>query len=123
MVQDWLAFRAGLAAEVSDVPFQMPTDMALTPAQWARIAHNGSWQMLRQNLNTLDRHDAFAVPGVAGRVAAVLRDPARVGAARVLPYQLLATLTALSASVPVQVCAALHDAMELAVGHVPSLPG
>lgn len=123
VVHDWLAFRAGLTAEVPDVPFQMLTDMALTPAQWAQIARNGSWQMLRQNLNTLGRHGAFAVPGVVAHVAEVLRDPARVKAARALPYQLLATLQALSASVPGQVREALHDAMELAVGNVPSLPG
>jgi 60 kDa SS-A/Ro ribonucleoprotein len=123
VVQDWLAFRAGLTAEVPDVPFQMLVDMPLTPAQWAQIAVKGSWQMLRQNLNTLDRHGAFAVPGVVEHAAEVLRDPARVGAARVLPYQLLATLNALAPTVPAPLRDALHDAMELAVGHVPALPG
>jgi 60 kDa SS-A/Ro ribonucleoprotein len=122
-VQDWLAFRAGATDLVPDVPFQMLTDLPLTAGQWAQIARRGSWQMLRQNLNTLARHGAFAEPGVADHVAGVLADPARIAAARVLPYQLLATLTALNPEAPAGVRAALHDAMELALAHVPELPG
>ncbi len=53
----------------------------------------------------------------------VLRDPARVKAARVLPYQLMATLQALSAGVNPLLRDALHDAMELAVSNVPVLQG
>ena len=122
-VQDWLAFRAGKTSVVPDVPFQMLTDMALTAGQWAEIAKTGSWQMLRQNLNTFARHGAFGEPGVTKRVAGVLADPGKVRAARVLPYQLMATLTALDPDVPAKVRDALHDAMELAVGNVPSLGG
>ncbi|GLS85670.1 hypothetical protein GCM10010873_06430 [Cypionkella aquatica] len=123
VVQDWLAFRAGATAEVPDVPFQMLTDLPLTAEQWGQIARKGSWQMLRQNLNTFDRQGAFAVPGMAEHVAAVLRDPARVKAARVLPYQLMATLKAVSAGVNPLLRDALHDAMELAVSNVPVLQG
>jgi 60 kDa SS-A/Ro ribonucleoprotein len=65
VVQDWLAFRAGATDVVPDVPFHMLTDLPLTAEQWGQIAMRGSWQMLRQNLNTFDRHGAFAVPGVA----------------------------------------------------------
>lgn len=122
VVQDWLAFRAGTTAEVPDVPFQMLTDLPLDAGQWAQIAFRGSWQMLRQNLNTLHRHGAFAEPGVVDHVASVLRDPAKVSAARVLPYQLLATLKA-ATEVPEALRSALHDAMELSVAHVPALAG
>jgi 60 kDa SS-A/Ro ribonucleoprotein len=123
VVQDWLAFRAGKTQVLPDVPFQMLTDLPLTAGQWAEIAKKGSWQMLRQNLNTLARHQAFDQKGVTGHVAGVLSDPAKVKQARVLPYQLLATLTALDPGVPGQLRDALHDAMELAVGNVPSLNG
>lgn len=122
-VQDWLAFRAGATDRVPDVPFQMLTDLALTAAQWGQIARTGSWQMLRQGLNTLARHGAFAEPGVATHVAGVLADPKRIAAARVLPYQLLAALNALDPAVPATVREALHEAMELAVANVPALPG
>ena len=123
VVQDWLAFRAGTRVELPDVPFQMLTDLPLSADQWGQIARTGSWQMLRQNLNTFDRHGAFALPGVVEHVANVLRDPAKVNAARVLPYQLMATLRALQAGVNPLLRDALHDAMELAVSNVPVLQG
>ena len=37
-VQDLLAFRAGATDKVPDVPFQMLTDLPLTPRQWAEVA-------------------------------------------------------------------------------------
>lgn len=123
VVQDWLAFKAGAEGEVPDVPFQMLTNQPLSAEQWATIARRGSWQMLRQNLNTFARHGAFAVPGVAEHVAGVLRHPERIAAARVLPYQLLATLTALSPDVPPVIRDALHDAMELSIAQVPAFLG
>jgi 60 kDa SS-A/Ro ribonucleoprotein len=121
VVQDLLAFRAGATAIVPDVPFQMLADMPLTSAQWAAVARRGSWTMLRQGLNMLDRKGAFTVPGLAQHVADVLRDPGRVRAAKAMPYQLLATLKALSPEVPGVLRDALHDAMEIAVRNVPRL--
>lgn len=123
VVQDWLAFRAGTRAQLPDVPFQMLTDLPLSADQWGQIARTGSWQMLRQNLNTFDRHGAFALPGVVEHVASVLRDPAKVNAARVLPYQLMATLKALQAGANPLLRDALQDAMELAVSNVAELQG
>jgi 60 kDa SS-A/Ro ribonucleoprotein len=123
VVQDLLAFRAGATAVVPDVPFQMLADMPLSPTQWAEVARRGSWAMLRQGLNMLDRKGAFTVPGVAAHVAAVLRDPGRIRAAKAMPYQLLATLQALSPDVPECLCDALHDAMEISVSNVPKLTG
>ena len=69
------------------------------------------------------RKGAFGLPGVVDHVAGVLRDPGRIRGARALPYQLLATLKALSPEVSATLRAALHDAMELSVANVPSLRG
>lgn len=123
VVQDLLAFRAGATETVPDVPFQMLADLSLTPAQWADVARRGSWQMLRQGLNMLDRKGAFTVPGAVEHVADTLRDPGRIRAAKAMPYQLLATLKALSSEVPVVLRDALHDAMEISVSNVPVLTG
>lgn len=62
VVQDLIAFRAGASATIPDVPFQMLTDLTLTPEQWADVAQRGPWAMLRQGLNMLDRKGAFAFP-------------------------------------------------------------
>lgn len=123
VLRDLLAFRAGVSDKVPDVPFQMLADLPLTPAQWAAVARKGSWQMLRQGLNMMDRKGAFAEPGVVDHVAGVLRDPERIRAAKALPYQLLATLTALRPDVNGRLRDALHDAMELSLANVPELKG
>lgn len=110
----------GEAAEVPDVPFQMLTALALTPAQWAEVARQGSWQMVRQNLNTFARHGVFALPGLAEAVAAKLADAQAVARARVMPYQLLSAYKAAGEAVPVEIREALQQAMELSLAQVPA---
>lgn len=117
------AIAQGELAEVPDVPFQMLTALDLGAEQWAQVARAGSWQMVRQNLNTFARHGAFAVDGVADAVAAKLRDPQAIARARVLPYQLLSAFKATGDAVPAAVREALQDAMELALAHVPTFAG
>ena len=113
----------GLAPDVPDVPFQMLTALELSATQWAQIARTGSWQMVRQNLNTFARHGVFDVPGMTAAVAAKLRDPQEVAKARVMPYQLLSAFKATGAGVPAELREALQDAMELALANVPSFDG
>lgn len=113
----------GVAAEVPELPFQMLTALALSPAHWAQLARQGSWQMVRQNLNTFARHGVFEIPGMSEVVAAKLRDARAVSQARVMPYQLLAAFKAAGEQVPGQVRDALQDAMELSLAHVPALEG
>ena len=117
------AIAQGEAAEVPDVPFQMLTALELSAGQWAQVARSGSWQMVRQNLNTFARHGVFALPGVAEEIAAKLRDPAAVAKARVMPYQLLSAFKATGEGVPAAIRDALQDAMELAIANVPSFDG
>jgi 60 kDa SS-A/Ro ribonucleoprotein len=113
----------GAAAEVPDVPFQMLTALELTATQWAQIARTGSWQMVRQNLNTFARHGVFELPGMTEAIAAKLRDPLSVAKARVMPYQLMSAFKATGDAVPAAVRDALQDAMELAIGNVPRFDG
>ncbi|MEZ5720778.1 MAG: hypothetical protein R3D59_03270 [Paracoccaceae bacterium] len=84
-LQDWLAFRKTGKGEVPDVPFQMLTQLELSPAQWAQIARGGSWQMVRQGLNTFLRHGAFGRPGPSRmwrRCCATKRRSARPASSR-----------------------------------------
>lgn len=113
----------GLVGEVPDVPFQMLTALDLKPEQWAQVARAGSWQMVRQNLNTFARHGVFAIDGMAEVVAQRLREPAAVARARALPYQLLSAWKATDAQVPAVVRDALQDAVEAALANVPDFAG
>lgn len=116
-------FKRDRAQPVPDVPFQLLTALELDTQAWAAIAQRGSWQMVRQNLNTFARHGVFTLPGLAEAVAARLRDPQAVARARVLPYQLMAAYTACGVDVPHEVKDALQDAMELALANVPQFEG
>jgi 60 kDa SS-A/Ro ribonucleoprotein len=117
------AVAAGEPAQPPEVPFQLLTAVPLTPEHWAQIARTGTWQMLRQNLNTFARQGVFGIDGMAQLIAAKLRDPEAIAGARVLPYQLMAACQAASAGVPSEVQLALQDALQMAMPNVPAVPG
>lgn len=122
-VRHWMAFKTSGDGPVPDVPFQMLTQLGLSADQWAEIARNGSWQMLRMNLNTFLRHGVFERPEMVAHVAAVLRNPERIKAARAFPYQLMMAAKASDREMPQAIGEALHDAMEIAVANVPQIEG
>jgi 60 kDa SS-A/Ro ribonucleoprotein len=117
------AFKRQPNGQVPDVPFQMLTALELTPKHWAAIAKNAGWQMLRMNLNTLQRQGAFEIDGVPEMVAARLKNADEIRKARVLPYQLMAAFMAAAHDVPNVIREALQDAMEVAIGNVPEIAG
>ena len=117
------AAKGVVSAELPDVPFQMLTALPLNSAQWAQIARQGSWQMVRQNLNTFARHGVFEQPGMTKVIAKILADAKAVAKARVMPYQLLAAYTASTGQVPALVSEALQDALEHSLANVPRFDG
>ena len=106
-----------------NVPFQMLTALELNSGDWTQIARNGSWQQVRQNLNTFLRHDVFVKSKNIKMVAEKLRDQTAIRRARVLPYQLLTAYQATSEKMPFEIREALQDAMETAVQNVPAIRG
>jgi 60 kDa SS-A/Ro ribonucleoprotein len=114
---------AAAAMELPNVPFQLLSALDLRAEHWAAIARQGSWQMVRQNLNTFARHGVFDLPGMTEVVAIKLRSREAVARARVLPYQLLAAFKASGEGVPAQVRDALQDAMDAALVNVPAIDG
>lgn len=106
-----------------NVPFQMLTALDLNSGDWAQIARNGSWQQVRQNLNTFLRHEVFEKSKNIKMVAEKLRDETAIARARVLPYQLLTAYQATSDQMPFEIREALQDAMETAVQNVPAIQG
>ncbi|MFW2544295.1 vWA domain-containing protein [Primorskyibacter sp. 2E107] len=122
-VQDWMAFSKAGEGPVPDVPFQMLTQLPLSPQHWAGVARKGSWQMVRQGLNTFLRRGAFDVPGTVEHVAALLLDPEAIRKARAFPYQLMVAAQHVSPEMPEAIVDALHEAMEIAVQNVPKVAG
>lgn len=122
-VQAFEAYKAGTTRDVPDVPFQMLTSLSLGTAEWTAIARQAGWQMTRMNLNTFARHGVFGNAKVTRIIAERLRDAAQIRKARAFPYQLMAAFRNLDPKVPDLVRDALQDAMEIALGNVPSVGG
>lgn len=117
------AWKRDPSGELPEVPFQMLTALDLDAEQWARIARQGGWQMVRMNLNTFARHGVFEIDGMADTVAEKLRDAKAIARAGVFPYQLLAAYRAAGKGVPPVVREALQDALEISLANVPEIPG
>jgi len=131
------------------VPFQMLTSLDLGVEEWETIAKNMSWQELRQNLNTLQRHGVLANPRMSEYVCAKLSSSEEILKAKCFPYQLLVAYLNTGPSpkgfgwtanywqnaeadkgkdadritVPKEVRYALEAALELAVKNVPTIDG
>jgi 60 kDa SS-A/Ro ribonucleoprotein len=125
LARQFEAYKKGESRDVPDVPFQMLTALELGTAEWTAIARRAPWQMTRMNLNTFARHGVFGQPGMTQLIADRLRDPKAIAKARVFPYQLMVayTMANANAEIPKQVCDALQDAMEIAIGNVPEFAG
>ena len=122
-VQALEKFRQGLTQDVPDLPMQLLTNLSLSAQQWAEIAKNGGWQMLRMNLNTFARHGVFEIEGMDNVIANKLQDQDMIRKSRVLPYQLMTTWAALDDAVPQIVRQALEQVMQAALENVPRLTG
>lgn len=116
-------YKADPSLPVPEVPFQMLTALPLSREQWAQIARQAGWQMLRMNVNTFGRHGVYEIDGMAELIAEKLRDPVAIGKARVFPYQLMSACMAADDSVPAIVRAALEQALELSLLNVPQVAG
>lgn len=124
VVLDWEAFKQDPAGRaVPNVPFQMLTSLPLQRRHWVGIARTARWQMTRMNLNTFARHGVFEEAGLSQLVAARLRRREDIERARVFPYQLMTAFAQAQPGVPARVRKALQDAMEIAIGNVPRIPG
>ncbi len=123
LTRDLLAFRSGASDALPDVPHLLLGDRQLSAQQWAELGRRMGWHALRMNLNTLARHGALSLPGVADELAGRLADAQAVAKARVYPYQLLAAYRMAGADVPQVIRNALQDALEHSLQNVPALKG
>lgn len=117
------AWKRDTARPLPPVPFEWLTAFPLTPAQWAELAGRMGWQALRMNLNTLARHGALDKAGVRKLVAERLADRDVLRKVRPLPYQLMVAMGQVSTAVPLEIQAALEEALEFSVRNVPVVAG
>ncbi|MEH6420488.1 RNA-binding protein [Pseudomonas sp. CGJS7] len=121
-VRVYEAFKRSPDAPMPKLPFQYFTSLRLSVAHWTQLARTVSWQTLRMNLNTFQRHGVFDDPAVVYEVVARLTDVDELRNARAFPYQLLSAYQA-GGGLPAPIVGALQDAMEIATRQVPALQG
>ncbi len=126
IVKEYEAFKAaapGMRPEIPDIPFHYLTAMKLDRNEWTSIAKRSSWQTLRMNLNTFQRHGVFGSEEVARALAEKLRNPDEIRKARVFPYQLLCAYKNADSKLPHEIREALQDALDAAMANVPKVDG
>lgn len=122
-VKAFEAYKLDRKQPLPGVPFQMLTALELSTEDWAQIAKQAGWQMVRMNLNTFARHGVYQVAGMTELIAVKLRDANAIAKAKVFPYQLMAAYKATGDGVPLAVREALQDALEIALINVPEIAG
>jgi 60 kDa SS-A/Ro ribonucleoprotein len=123
-VQQYERYKADKSGPVPNVDFRKLDSLGIGTAEWTQVALNASWQTLRMNLNTFQRHGVFNDPSVVRTLANRLRDPQEIAQARVFPYQLMTAWKATERSgLPSELRDALQDAMEIACDNVPVFQG
>lgn len=125
IVKRFERFKAGVSADVPDVPFQMLTALPLGNSEWTAIARDAPWQMTRMNLNTFQRHGVFEDAEMVKVIAERLRSADAIRRARVFPFQLMSAYKAAEANkgIPREITEAMQDAMEIATENVPEIKG
>ncbi len=122
LARELVEFRAGLRAELPDVPLPLLSGYELTEAHWRTIAERAPWQTTRASLNTFARHGVFQAEGMTEKIAARLADRDQIRRARAQPYQILVGVQNLDPAVPNELGVALLDALEIATENTPAWP-
>lgn len=123
LAKELLDFQKDNSKPLPDLPIEWLMSLDLTAHHWADLAKNGSWQMVRQNLNTFYRHGVFELDGMADLIANKLADKRAIQTAKAFPYQLYTAWSALDDNAPAVIKTALKTAMTHALANVPTLSG
>lgn len=115
-VRHLVDFRKNPCGELPDVPFMLLTSMEMGTDAWTKVCERSTWQQLRQNLNTFDRHGVFQNPEAVLKVANRLSDAKAIEYSKVLPFQLLAAALNLELGSSSRINSAMAGALSKAYG-------
>jgi 60 kDa SS-A/Ro ribonucleoprotein len=118
LIVDFENFKTG-SEIVPNIPFQFLSSLDLSESAWKEIAKNCSWQTLRMNLNTFERHGVFNDKKMVKFVANRLCDVEEIKNAKVFPYQLYVAYNYFKGK-HVEIENALQDALDCSLDNIPS---
>jgi len=119
-VQDFEAFKLGQDEEVPKLPFERLAALNLDLKSWVKLAKTASWQAVRMNLATFERHGVLNVPGMVELLAQKLENRDAIKTSGLISYQLLG---AYQKVVTPRLKLALQNVLEISLENVPTLEG
>jgi 60 kDa SS-A/Ro ribonucleoprotein len=122
IVQQFEQYKKSKDCPIPNLPFQFLDSLGLDSKGWTHIASTCTWQTLRSNLNTFERHDVWKNAKMIDEVAKKLADRKLITEANCFPYQLMMAYKA-AISAPVKISNALQQAMEIATENTPIYDG
>jgi 60 kDa SS-A/Ro ribonucleoprotein len=122
VVQQFEQYKKSKDCPIPNLPFQFLDSLGLDNKGWEHIANTCSWQTLRMNLNTFERHGVWKNTKLVDDVAKRLADRKLILESNCFPYQLLMAYKFASFS-PVKISNALQQAMEIATENIPTYEG
>lgn len=120
-VKAYESFKNNTSEVVPDVDFRKLTALKLSDDNWKSIAANASWQQIRHNLNSFQKHNVFQDQKLVKKLADKLSNYEEVKRSRAFPYEIYSTFIHTRGIIPVELTNALQQAAEIAVENVQKL--
>ncbi len=114
--------KCGLEGIPEGIPFQMLTSMKLNINDWKQLGASMTWNQLRQNLNTLQRHGVLGDPAMVKLIAQKMDNREEVLRSKVFPHALMAAFDA-TATVPREIRDSIQNCVDYSVANVPNFIG
>ncbi len=121
LIKQFETFKVDNTAELPDLDYRSLSNCNLTVDHWRQIAENMPWNMLRMNLNKLQKEGVFNNKTALKNVVNKLKDKELVKKFNVFPYQLMTAFQNMDDSIPTEIRLALQDALDAATENVPEL--
>lgn len=122
LLQDYMVFREDQTKPMPNLNFQFLSSLPLTKEQWTQLCLKSTYNTLRMNLNTFNRHDVFKDNTVTSKVIARLTDPKEIKKSKVMPYQIYSAYKHIDSELPPGMAQALAKAADISLDNIPNLP-
>lgn len=119
VIKDYYNWLENQNLPLPKVPFQRLISNTLTSSQWTELVDVLTWNQLRLNLNTLERHGVFNDKNMVAKVANLLDNPAAVKSSKVFPYDIYTSIKNVSNNLLKN---SLQKCLDYSVDNVPELP-
>lgn len=119
LIQEYEAYKANpCEVSVPAIPFQFIASLDIPERAWSEIAKSCSWQTLRMNLNTFERHGVLKDTEMVKSIAKRLVDAEEIQKSKVFPYQLFTAYK--NTKCGSLIGNALQDALDASLVNIPN---